>query len=197
MQTFDFDLFVIGGGSGGVRAARMAAQRGARVALAEVGALGGTCVNVGCIPKKLYSYAAHYAEAFEEATGYGWSAAQPVLDWGLLKANRAREITRLNGIYQGLLTGAGVQTIPGWARLVDAHTVEVNGQQHSARDIAAFISERDVVQLLARCVSTDVAPGYHVVHGVSDNRYKRLSIAATRQLLGYAPQDDGFTLLGF
>nr|MBP7493463.1 FAD-dependent oxidoreductase [Rhodoferax sp.] len=72
MQTFDFDLFVIGGGSGGVRAARMAAQRGARVALAEVGALGGTCVNVGCIPKKLYSYAAHYAEAFEEATGYGW-----------------------------------------------------------------------------------------------------------------------------
>ena len=135
MQTFDFDLFVIGGGSGGVRAARMAAQRGARVALAEVGALGGTCVNVGCIPKKLYSYAAHYAEAFEEATGYGWSAAQPVLDWGLLKANRAREITRLNGIYQGLLTGAGVQTIPGWARLVDPHTVEVNGQQHSARHI--------------------------------------------------------------
>ena len=70
------------------------------------------------------------------------------------------------------------------------------GQHHSARDIAAFISERDVVQLLARCVSADVAPGYHVAHGVSDNRYKRLSIAATRQLLGYAPQDDGFTLLG-
>nr|WP_314628856.1 NAD(P)-dependent oxidoreductase [uncultured Janthinobacterium sp.] len=70
------------------------------------------------------------------------------------------------------------------------------GQQHSARDIAAFISERDVVQLLARCISADVPPGYHVVHGVSDNRYKRLSIAATRQLVGYAPQDDGFTLLG-
>jgi uronate dehydrogenase len=70
------------------------------------------------------------------------------------------------------------------------------GQQHSARDIAAFISERDVVQLLARCITADVPPGYHVVHGVSDNRYKRLSIAATRQLVGYAPQDDGFTLLG-
>ena len=85
MQTFDFDLFVIGGGSGGVRAARMAAQRGARVALAEVGALGGTCVNVGCIPKKLYSYAAHYAETFDEAAGYGWGATRPVLDWALLK----------------------------------------------------------------------------------------------------------------
>jgi uronate dehydrogenase len=70
------------------------------------------------------------------------------------------------------------------------------GQQHSARDIAAFISERDVVQLLACCVAADVAPGYHVVHGVSDNRYKRLSIEATRQLVGYAPQDDGFSLLG-
>jgi len=72
MRTFDFDLFVIGGGSGGVRAARIAAQRGARVALAECAELGGTCVNVGCIPKKLYSYAAGYAEAFEEAAGFGW-----------------------------------------------------------------------------------------------------------------------------
>ena len=135
MQTFDFDLFVIGGGSGGVRAARMAAQRGARVALAEVGALGGTCVNVGCIPKKLYSYAAHYAEAFDEAAGYGWSATRPVLDWALLKTNRAREISRLNGIYQGLLDNAGVQTITGWARLVDGHTVEVQGQHYSARNI--------------------------------------------------------------
>ena len=70
------------------------------------------------------------------------------------------------------------------------------GQQHSARDIAAFISERDVVQLLARCIAADVPPGYHVVHGVSDNRYKRLAIEATRQLVGYAPQDDGFSLLG-
>ena len=72
MATYDFDLFVIGAGSGGVRAARMAAQTGARVAVAEAGALGGTCVNVGCIPKKLYSYAAHYAESFEQAKGYGW-----------------------------------------------------------------------------------------------------------------------------
>ncbi len=125
MQGFDFDLFVIGAGSGGVRAARMAAQRGVRVAVAEAAALGGTCVNVGCIPKKLYSYAAHYAEAFEEAAGFGWKAGEPRFDWAVLKANRAREITRLNGVYGQLLAGAGATLITGWASLVDAHTVEV------------------------------------------------------------------------
>lgn len=138
MEQFDFDLFVIGGGSGGVRAARMAAQRGARVALAESGGvarLGGTCVNVGCIPKKLYSYAAHYAEAFEEARGFGWDAGAPKLDWGRLKANRAREITRLNGVYLQLLTGAGVQLFEQHARLVDAHTVQLDARRYSARNI--------------------------------------------------------------
>ena len=88
MTTFDFDLFVVGGGSAGVRAARMAGQRGTRVALAEAGAMGGTCVNVGCIPKKLYSYAAGYAQYFEEAQGYGWSAGESVFDWERLKALR-------------------------------------------------------------------------------------------------------------
>ena len=98
-QEEELDLFVIGGGSGGVRAARMAATRGARVALAEMADLGGTCVNVGCIPKKLYSYAAGYAEAFEEAPGYGWDLPQaPRLDWARLKARRAAEIQRLNGV---------------------------------------------------------------------------------------------------
>ena len=81
MEQFDHDLLVLGGGSGGVRAARMAAQRGARVALVEAAALGGTCVNVGCIPKKLYSYAAGYAEAFEEAAGFGWRVPEPRFDW--------------------------------------------------------------------------------------------------------------------
>jgi len=125
MKNFDCDLFVIGGGSGGVRAARMAAQRGARVVLAEAAALGGTCVNVGCIPKKLYSYAAHYAEAFEEAAGFGWEVGRPTFHWDRLKAGRAREITRLNGIYEQLLTGAGVRLLRGWAMLADAHTVRV------------------------------------------------------------------------
>lgn len=135
MPSFDYDLFVIGGGSGGVRAARMAAQRGVRVALAESGALGGTCVNVGCIPKKLYSYAAHFAESFEEAAGFGWNLGEATLDWERLKANRATEITRLNGVYQNLLTNAGVTLLRGWARLVDGHTVEVEGKTCTAKHI--------------------------------------------------------------
>ena len=135
MQNFDFDLFVIGGGSGGVRAARMASQRGAKVALAEVSEMGGTCVNLGCIPKKLYSYAAHFAESFEESHGFGWVGEAPTLNWETLKINRAREISRLNGIYVQLLKSAGVQTLTGWATLVDAHTVAVDGQHYSAKNI--------------------------------------------------------------
>jgi len=135
MAVFEFDLLVVGGGSGGVRAARMAAQRGARVALVEAQAMGGTCVNVGCIPKKLYSYAAHFAESFEQSHGFGWVGPAPTLDWSALKASRAREITRLNGIYLQLLKNAGVQIIEGWATLVDAHTVEVAGQRYSAQNL--------------------------------------------------------------
>ena len=137
-QSFDYDLFVIGGGSAGVRAARMAAQRGARVALAEAAQLGGTCVNLGCIPKKLYSYAAHYGEAFEEAAGYGWQVeGHPTLDWATLKSRRAQEISRLNGIYRGLLDKAGVHILQDWAQLTDAHTVQLagSGQRVSARHI--------------------------------------------------------------
>src|SRR5258707_2578512 len=104
MSGAGFDLFIIGAGSGGVRAARMAAMRGARVAVAEDAALGGTCVNVGCIPKKLYSFAAHYAESFEEAHGFGWNGAAPTFDWATLKAQRGEEISRLNRIYGELLT---------------------------------------------------------------------------------------------
>ena len=137
-QSFDYDLFVIGGGSAGVRAARMAAQRGARVALAEAAQLGGTCVNLGCIPKKLYSYAAHYGEAFEEAAGYGWQVeGHPTQDWATLKSRRAQEISRLNGIYRGLLDKAGVHILQDWAQLTDAHTVQLagSGQRVSARHI--------------------------------------------------------------
>lgn len=135
MQKFDLDLFVIGGGSGGVRAARMAAQRGARVALAEVADLGGTCVNVGCIPKKLYSYAARYHNAFDEAPGFGWSLKAPTFDWTTLKTNRAKEIARLNGIYLQLLEGAGVDVLRGWARVTGPHAVDVDGRRHTARHI--------------------------------------------------------------
>ncbi len=122
---FDCDLLVIGAGSGGVRAGRFAAQRGARVIIVEGGALGGTCVNVGCIPKKLYSYAAHYAEAFEQSHGFGWQADTPRFDWAVLKARRAAEISRLNGIYDSLLKSAGATLVRGWASVIDAHTVAV------------------------------------------------------------------------
>jgi glutathione reductase (NADPH) len=135
MTRHAFDLFIIGAGSGGVRAARLAGQRGLRVAVAEDAALGGTCVNLGCIPKKLYSFAAHYAESFEEAHGFGWTLDAPSFDWSVLKANRAAEITRLNGIYGELMTGVGVTLLRGRARLVGANAVEVNGVVHSAERI--------------------------------------------------------------
>jgi glutathione reductase (NADPH) len=135
MAQYDYDLFTIGAGSGGVRASRYAARLGARVAVAEARYLGGTCVNVGCIPKKLFSYAAHYGEDIEQAAGYGWRAASPVFDWPTLVANKDREIARLNGVYARLLSEAGVALIDGRATLVDAHTVEVGGRRISARYI--------------------------------------------------------------
>jgi glutathione reductase (NADPH) len=144
----EFDLFVIGAGSGGVRASRMAAQRGLRVAVAEDAPLGGTCVNLGCIPKKLYSFASHFAEAFEEAAGFGWTVPTPSFDWALLKVNRAREITRLNGIYRSLLEGAGVTVIDGRAKLVAPNAVEVGGRTYSAKHILVATGGRPVVPVL-------------------------------------------------
>jgi glutathione reductase (NADPH) len=135
MAEARFDLLIIGAGSGGVRAARMAGQRGIRVAVAEDAALGGTCVNLGCIPKKLYSFAAHYGESFEEAAGFGWSHAAPRFDWQTLKTNRATELRRLNGIYGDLLESAGVTLLRGRARIVGAHEVEVGGRICSAERI--------------------------------------------------------------
>ena len=148
MAAPEFDLFVIGAGSGGVRASRMAAQRGARVAVAEDAPLGGTCVNLGCIPKKLYAYASHFAEAFEESHGFGWSGPAPSFDWNLLKANRAREISRLNGIYGKLLLDAGVTVLEGRARIVGANEVEVNGRVHRATNILVATGGRPVVPVL-------------------------------------------------
>jgi glutathione reductase (NADPH) len=135
MKDYDFDLFVIGAGSGGVRASRMAASFGARVAVAEDLYLGGTCVNVGCVPKKLFAYAAHFAEDIEDARGYGWDLAEAGFTWKRLLDNKNAEITRLNGIYRNLLVSAGVTLIDGRARFVDSHTVEVNGTRHTAERI--------------------------------------------------------------
>ena len=121
----EFDLLVIGGGSAGVRLSRMAAQRVKRVAVVEHAAMGGTCVNLGCIPKKLYGYAAHFSEAFEESHGYGWDVQVAKFNWTTLKARRAAEIKRLNGIYESLLDGSGVTTLRGSASFLNATDVEV------------------------------------------------------------------------
>ena len=134
-MTYDFDLFVIGAGSGGVRAARFAAGFGAKVAVAESRYLGGTCVNVGCVPKKLLVYGAHFADDFEQAAGFGWSLEDAQFDWGQLIANKNREIERLNGIYRNLLVNSGVTLLEGHARLTGAHEVEVDGQLYSAEHI--------------------------------------------------------------
>ncbi|WP_048306539.1 glutathione-disulfide reductase [Halomonas sp. PR-M31] len=140
MADYDYDLFVIGAGSGGVRAARTAAATGARVAIAEDRYLGGTCVNVGCVPKKLYSYAAHFHEAFTDSAGFGWQLPQPAqFDWATLRDNKIEEIKRLNGIYGRLLDGADVRLIHGRARIVDAHRVEVAGETVSAAKILVAV----------------------------------------------------------
>ncbi|MDN7142337.1 glutathione-disulfide reductase [Pseudomonas sp. JQ170] len=134
-MAHDFDLFVIGAGSGGVRAARFAAGFGAKVAVAESRYLGGTCVNVGCVPKKLLVYGAHFSDDFEQAAGFGWSLEDAQFDWGQLIANKNREIERLNGIYRNLLVNSGVTLLEGHAKLTGAHEVEVDGQRYSAKHI--------------------------------------------------------------
>jgi glutathione reductase (NADPH) len=135
MPQYDYDLFTIGAGSGGVRASRWAAGFGARVAVAEERYLGGTCVNVGCIPKKLFAYAAHFHEDFDDAVGYGWQPATAAFDWKTLVANKDREIARLNGIYERLLKGSGVEILRARATVVDPHTLEVAGKRVSAAHI--------------------------------------------------------------
>ncbi|MBT4162860.1 MAG: glutathione-disulfide reductase [Gammaproteobacteria bacterium] len=125
MASYDYDLFVIGVGSGGVRAARMSAQYGARVATAEEKYMGGTCVNVGCVPKKLFVYASHYSEDYQQAEGFGWDKAAPGFNWPTLLNNKNTEISRLNGVYKGLLDTAGVTHFDGRARIVDKHHIAI------------------------------------------------------------------------
>lgn len=134
-MKFDYDLFVIGAGSGGVRAARISANLGAKVAIAEDLYFGGTCVNVGCVPKKLYVYASEFSEEFEAAKGFGWQTGEATHNWQQMLENKNTEITRLNGIYVKLLEKAGVKIIKGKARIVNANTVEVAGQTFTSERI--------------------------------------------------------------
>ncbi|WP_085901391.1 glutathione-disulfide reductase [Kiloniella majae] len=155
---YDYDLFVIGGGSGGVRGARMAAATGAKVALAEEYRYGGTCVIRGCVPKKLFSYASHFHEEFEDAAGFGWSVGDSSFDWKTLITNKDKEIDRLEDIYKGILKNANVTRYDGRAVLEDRHTVRVGDQTFTANKIL-------------------LAPGGHVVfpegkgweHAISSN----------------------------
>ncbi|UEM23606.1 glutathione-disulfide reductase [Skermanella mucosa] len=135
MASYDYDLFTIGAGSGGVAASRRAASHGARVAICEGSKVGGTCVIRGCVPKKLLMYGGQFRDAFEDAVGYGWDATVPDFDWSKLLEAKDREIDRLNRIYIGMLEKAGVTLIEGFGRLIDRHTVEVAGRRYTARTI--------------------------------------------------------------
>ena len=138
-MSFDYDLFVIGAGSGGVRAARMSASHGAKVAVAEEYRVGGTCVIRGCVPKKLFVYASHFAEDFEDAAGFGWTVADAKFDWPTLVKNKDAEIDRLNGIYTKNLEAFGVEILQGRAIVKDANTVTLDGRDITAKYILVAV----------------------------------------------------------
>src|SRR5690606_2341904 len=131
----DFDFFVIGAGSGGVRASRIAAQLGAKVGVAEERYLGGTCVNVGCVPKKLFVYGSHFSELFEHARSYGWQLGETQLDWSVLRERKDREIARLNGVYRRLLENAGVTLFEERAQLLGPQRLQVGEREITADKI--------------------------------------------------------------
>ena len=144
-MAYDYDLFVIGAGSGGVRASRIAATHGARVGICEDFRVGGTCVIRGCVPKKLMVYASKFAHEFEDAVGFGWESAKPAHSWSILRDNVAREVDRLNAVYIRLLEGAGVTLHMGRGRLLDRHTVEVGERLVTADKILIATGGQPVV----------------------------------------------------
>lgn len=160
MPQYNYDLFVIGAGSGGVRAARLAAKSGARVAIAEDHRIGGTCVIRGCVPKKLFTYAADFSQAFRDAKGFGWSVDWARFDWPTLRDNVEAEVTRLSGLYRKNLEGAGAAIIEERAKVVDAHTVRTASG-------AAYTAERILV-----------ATGGHTYHP-TDIKGHELGITST------------------
>src|SRR5690606_20504818 len=142
MTKFDFDLFVIGAGSGSVRSPRVAASLGNRVAIAEEYRLGGCCVFRGCVPKKLYVYASQFPEHFADAAGYGWSVGEATFDWPTLVANKEKEITRLEGLYRKGLENAGAHIFQARAVLLDRHTVQVGAEKVTAEKIIIAVGGR-------------------------------------------------------
>lgn len=159
VNAYEFDLFVIGAGSAGVRAARVAAGLGARVAIAESYRPGGTCVIRGCVPKKLLVYAAHYREDFEDASAYGWTS-EPRFSWPALLANKDREIARLEDVYRTLLKAAGVSLIEGRAQISDPHTVQVDGRSYSSAHILVATGGwpmRPAIPGIENCITSNEA----------------------------------------
>ena len=145
-MSFDYDLFVIGGGSGGVRAARVAAQEGAKVALAEEDRYGGTCVIRGCVPKKLMVFASEYSGMVEDAQNYGWDIKPGAFDWNKFKSHMHNELDRLEGIYRNILSNNDVETFDSRAKLTDAHTVELaDGTKKTAKHILIATGGRPVL----------------------------------------------------
>ena len=175
-QSPDYDLVVIGAGSGGVRLARMASQAGARVAIVESADLGGTCVNVGCVPKKLFVYGAHVREDIEDARGYGFDVADEAIrfDWATLRDNKTSEIRRLNDIYRRLIDNAGVTLIEGTARIEDAGTVRVDGR--------AVTTERITIATGSQPVVPEIPGSEHAL--VSDHMFYLDSLPETATVWG-------------
>ncbi len=143
-MSYDFDLFVIGAGSGGIATARRAAEYGAKVGIAEFDRLGGTCVNRGCVPKKLMVYASHFPDQFEEAQGYGWSKVHSTLDWTTMITAVNQETERLNGIYQRMLDNSKVELFQGYAKFVDSHTIDIGGRKVTAQKILIAVGGHPV-----------------------------------------------------
>ncbi|NJP18989.1 MAG: FAD-dependent oxidoreductase, partial [Hydrococcus sp. CRU_1_1] len=143
-MSYDFDLFAIGGGSGGIASARRAAEYGAKVGIAECDRLGGTCVNRGCIPKKLMVYASHFPYQFREAQGFGWSPVESSFDWSKMINAVNNELDRLNGIYQRMLDNSKVQLFRGYATLLDPHTIEIGDTKVTADKILIAVGGHPV-----------------------------------------------------
>ena len=143
-MSYDFDLFVLGAGSGGIATARRAAQYGAKVGIVESDRLGGTCVNRGCVPKKLMVYASHFPDAFEESAGYGWTVGESSFDWLKMITAVNDEVDRLNGIYQRMLDNSNVKVYEGYGKFVDSHTIEIGEQKVTAEKILIAVGGKPV-----------------------------------------------------
>jgi glutathione reductase (NADPH) len=162
-MSYDFDLFVIGAGSGGIATARRAAEYGAKVGVAEYDRLGGTCVNRGCIPKKLMVYASHFPELFTDAEGYGWSAVKSQLDWPKMMTAVNGEVTRLNGIYQRMLDNSKVELLEGRGKFIDHHTIQVGDSLRDGKAERTVTADKILIAVGGVPVRPDIPGIEHAI----------------------------------